>query len=92
MSPGATKQKQARTIKSKVKTMTIRFVDGKGILGKGFVSPGQTVSQNFSRKVLDRLRKRVIGGCPGMAKMRILHHDNSLYPMVRLQRVAIFDL
>ena len=39
--------------------------------------PGQTVNQTFYRGVLERLRKRATRVRPGIARTRMLHHDNA---------------
>ena len=50
--------KKAGMSRSRVKTLIV-FCNGRGIVHKEFVPPGQTVNHAFYKDVLERLRKRV---------------------------------
>jgi histone-lysine N-methyltransferase SETMAR len=77
LSPGSARPKIARMSKSKVKTMMICFFDSNGLEHKEFLSPGQTINQQFYIEVLERLRKRIVRVRPDIANTWILHHDNT---------------
>ena len=51
--------------------------DSQGVVHKEFVPPGQTVNKQYSREVLERLRKRVHLVRPEIADTWMLHHDNA---------------
>ena len=51
--------KKAHMSRSRVKTMIIVFFEGRGIVHKEFVPPGQTVNHAFYKDVFERLRKWV---------------------------------
>jgi len=59
--------------------LLISFFDANGIVHKEFVSPGQTVNQQFYLKVLKRLRDSVWKKRPEMWSSGdwFLHHDNA---------------
>ena len=71
--------KNARQVKSNVKTMLTCFSDAKGIVRKEFVPPGQTVNQTFYLDVLRRVRNSVRRKRPDMWRSGEgwLHHGNA---------------
>ena len=58
-SPGLRRLKKARQVRSNIKSMSICFLDKKGIVYKEFVPPDQTVNAAFYVEVLKRLRENV---------------------------------
>jgi len=78
-SPGSTRPKKARQVRSNIKTMLISFFDQKGIVHKEFVPPGQTVNAAFYVAVLKRLRENVRRKRPDQWQNNtwLLHHDNA---------------
>jgi len=78
------RSKKVRMSKSKIKSILICFFDSQGIVHKEFVLPGQTVNQTFYREVLERLRKRVARGRPGIARTWMLHHNAPCHTAVSI--------
>jgi len=78
-SPGSTRPKKARQVRSNIKSMLIGFFDQKGIVHKEFVPPGQTVNAAFYVEVLKRLRENVQRKRPDQWQNNtwLLHHDNA---------------
>jgi histone-lysine N-methyltransferase SETMAR len=58
-SPTSPRPKQARQVKRIVKSMTITFLDIKGIMHEEFVAIDQTMNSRFYCNVLWRLRENV---------------------------------
>jgi hypothetical protein len=69
-------EKKARQVRSNVKSMLIVF---SGIVSRGFVPPGQTVSGKFYCEVLKRLGEGIRRKRPDKWKKNnwFLHHDNA---------------
>jgi hypothetical protein len=78
-SPNSPRQKKARQVKSKVKSMLIIFFDIKGIFHKEFVLAGQTVNSTYCCDVLRRLRENMRRLRPELWRQKywLLHHDNA---------------
>jgi len=58
-SPGSSRPKQARQVRSNIKSMLVCFFDQKGIVHKEFVPTGQTVNAAFYVEVLKHLQENV---------------------------------
>jgi transposase len=78
-SPNSPKPKEAKHVKSKIKSMLIIFFDIKGIVHKEFALAGQTVNSEYYCDVLRRLRENVQRLRPELWRQRnwLLHHDNA---------------
>jgi hypothetical protein len=78
-SPNSPRQKKARQLKSKVKSMFIIFFHIESIVHKEFVLAGQTVISAYCCDVLRRLRQNVRKLCPEIwvQKNWLLLHDNA---------------
>jgi len=78
-SPGSTRPKKARQVRSNIKSMLICFFDQKGTVHKEFVPPGQRVNAAFYVEVLKRLRENVRRKRPDQWQNNtwLLHHDNA---------------
>ena len=57
--------------------MLICCFDSQGVVHKEFVPYRQTVTKQYYREVLERLRKRVHRVRPEIANTWMLHHDNA---------------
>jgi len=74
------KTQRAHMQKSKLKTMSICFLDQEGIVHREFVPPGMTVNADFYCDFIRRLRENVRRKKPQKLQNRnlIIHHDNAL--------------
>ena len=87
-SPASPKGKKVRLQKSKVKTMLVCFYDSKGIIHHEFVPEGQTVTESFYLRVLERLWKRirrVRPECSAPGSWFLLHDNAPVHRAVAVQ-------
>jgi hypothetical protein len=70
--------KNARMLKSKIKTMLVVFFDIRGIIMTQYVLPGQTVNQTYYIELLPKLREKIrIKRLELWKNGWILHQDNA---------------
>ena len=78
-STSSSRPKKARQVKSNIKIMLIAFFDIDGLVHHEFVPTGQTVSKEFYKTFLHRLRDAVRRRRPENWRSGnwIMHHDNA---------------
>ena len=84
--------KKARQVCSNVKVLLTVFLDSRGVVHQEYAPQGQTVTKQYYKGVLCRLRNAVQRKRPDLwaAETRQLHHDNA--PAYSLHLIQVFWL
>ena len=72
--------KKAKTVQSAGKVMASVFWDAKGILLIDYLPRGQTITGQYYANLLDQLKQKIREKRPGLAKKKILFHQDNARP------------
>jgi len=78
-SPGESRPKKARQIRSNVKVLLTVFFDYRGVVHQEFLPQGRTVNKEYYLEVMRRLGEAIRKKRPELWKnnSQLLHHDNA---------------
>lgn len=75
--PGCSAPKQVKWSKSSKKVMASVFWDSKGILLIDYLQTGKTINGEYYSSLLDQLDKKIKEKRPGLAKKKIIFHQDN---------------
>lgn len=78
--PGGSAPKKAKTFKSAGKVMASVFWDAKGILMIDYLPKGKTINGEYYANLLDQLRQNIHQKRPGLARKKIIFHQDNARP------------